>query len=216
MHRLFPILFFIAAITASAQTDSRDAHFRENGSSTIFTRSAFAHGYRHGYEEGYHLGNVDINMGRQPRTKANQFHGIARTYLPEFGPKKSFESGFQDGLRAGYADGYAGHTFRAVESFRQVSESLSQTPSPADSRNVYFDQGFSSGYGQGLEQGKKDTGPAQQADLRFVGCGDFHPSRQQDLPAQESYCEGFRRGYVLGHADAVVLRPEHGALAAKK
>ena len=216
MQYLVPLLLVIAITSASAQTELREPHLREGGTSVIFARSTFAHGYRHGYEEGYHMGNVDINMGRQARTKLSQFHDVPRGYSGELGPKKSFDAGFQEGLKAGYADGYAGRIFRAVDTLRLISQSLSQTPMAADPRNLYFDQGFASGYGDGLNHGQKEGNAAQRIDLRFVNCSPFHPAKEQDLPAQESFCEGYRRGYTLGHADGVILRPEHGSLEASR
>ena len=36
------------------------------------------------------------------------------------------------------------------------------------------------------------------------------------LPGEESYCEGYRRGFALGHADGFLLRPEGGRLEASK
>ena len=214
MQGLASFLSVVFVITsACAQTDVRETHLREAGSSVIFARSVFAHGYRHGYEAGYHLGNMDINMGRQMRTKAIQFRDVQRGYDGEFGARKSFDAGFQNGLKAGYLDGFVGHTFRAVETLRMVAASLSDTPAAADPRNVYFDEGFSSGYGEGLNRGQKSGSLEQQIDLRFVGC-QFHPAKEQDLAAQDSYCEGYRRGYFLGHSDGVVLRPEHGFLEA--
>jgi len=215
MQVLLRLLSIALVITsACAQTEVREMHLSESGSSVIFMRSAFAHGYRHGYEAGYHLGNIDINMGRPMRSKAAQFHDVQRGYEGEFGPRKSFDSGFQHGLKAGYLDGYVGHTFRAVEALRLLAASLSDTPPPADPRNIYFDEGFSSGYREGLNHGQKEGGLAEQIDLRCPGCGEFHPGREQDVAAQDSYCEGYRRGYTLGHSDGAVLRPEHGSLAA--
>jgi hypothetical protein len=217
MLKLFVSVVFFTAIATAAQTDSRDSHFREEGTNVIFARSAFAHGYRHGYEEGYHSGNIDINMGRQARTSKQQLlHGISRRYSNECGPRKSFDSGFMDGLKAGYADGYAGHSFRAVETFRMAADSLSQSPAAADPRNLYFDQGFSAGYDQGFTNFQKDAGNARLADFRMVTCADFHPAKQQDSAAQVSFCEGFRRGYTLGHADALIVRPDHSSLEASK
>lgn len=217
MQGLVRLLFCVALVitTASAQTDLRDSHFHEAASSVIFARSTFAHGYRHGYEAGYHLGNMDINMGRQMRTKPAQFHDVQRGYDADFGPKKSFEAGFQNGLKAGYLDGYAGHTFRAIDSLRMIAASLSALPVAADPRNLYFDEGFSSGYNEGLTRGQREGSLEQQIDLRFVGC-QFHPAKEQDLPAQDSYCEGYRRGYSLGHSDGIVIRPDHGSLEASR
>lgn len=216
MHRVTAFLFLFAVIGATAQTQTRDAHLREAVSNAIFARSAFAHGYRHGYEEGYHHGNIDINMGRPARTKLSQFHDLSRGYAPEFGPKKSFESGFFEGLKAGYSDGYAGRTFRAVDTLRQVASSLNPSPVPADPRNLYFDQGFSTGYNEGLKNAKKDDEPVQPASFQYGTCGPFHPARQQDQAAEGSFCEGYRRGFALGRADAAVLQPDHPALQASK
>src|SRR5215472_17769312 len=112
---LFPLLFLVLANSSAAQTAGRESHLSEAGSSAIFMRSAFAHGYRHGYEDGYHLGNIDINMGRPPRTKLSQFRDLTPRYAPEFGSRKSFEEGFREGLRAGYDDGFMGRMFRAVQ-----------------------------------------------------------------------------------------------------
>ena len=216
MQALVRLLFCVAfaATAACAQTDI-DSHFHEAGSSVIFARSTFAHGYRHGYEAGYHLGNMDINMGRQMRTRPAQFHDVQRGYDVDFGPKKSFEAGFQYGLKAGYLDGFVGHTFRAVDSLRITAASLSAMPVAADPRNLYFDEGFSSGYNEGLTRGQREGSMEQQIDLRFVSC-QFHPAKEQDLPAQESYCEGYRRGYSLGHSDGIVIRPDHGSLEASR
>jgi hypothetical protein len=216
MYKLVVSLVLFAAIAAPAETKPQDAHLREDGSNAIFARSAFAHGYRHGYEEGYHVGNIDINMGRQPRTSDSQFHGLSHGYSPDFGPRKSFDAGFQKGVKAGYSDGFAGHNFRAVETFRRVADSLSEAPQPADPRYIYFDQGFSSGYEQGLANVQKQQGEARPADFRFVPCSDFHPASQQDLPAEGSFCEGFRRGYIVGRGDALAHYPERGPLEASK
>src|SRR5215831_20537627 len=108
---LVPVCLLFACFTwAQAQEN----HLSEPGSGAIYSRSAFAHGYRHGYEEGYHAGNLDINMGRPVRTKKTRFQGMTAGYSPEFGSKKLFEAGFHAGAAAGYGDGYAGRVFRAV------------------------------------------------------------------------------------------------------
>lgn len=215
MFLILAFVFLVAVTAAPAQTTSRDAHLREAGSNTLFAHSAFAHGYRHGYEEGYHLGNIDINMGRPLRTKSSQFHDLPHGYSQEFGSKKSFESGFLGGVKAGYADGYAGRRFRAVESLRLLADSLSETSTTADPHNLYFDQGFSSGYDRGLTQGQLEMGDGRQIDFRFVSCEQL-PAREKNVAADASFCEGYRRGFTLGKGDAVALRPEHGSLAANK
>jgi len=181
----------------------------------IFQRSAFAHGYRHGYEEGYHAGDMDVNMGRRPRTKLSEFHGISLRYSPEFGAKKSFEAGFQEGLKAGYSDGFVGRKFRAVENLRFMASALDLNPAPNDPTNEYFDQGVSAGYDQGRSEGEREFSASGRLVIHLGGCGQFHPLKPQGLDALGSFCDGYRRGYVLGEADAVALSPDL-SLSARK
>jgi hypothetical protein len=193
------LLVFAICPLASAQIPG-ESHLSEPVSGVVFTRSAFAHGYRHGYEEGYHLGNLDINMGRLVRVKKGQFRGVNLGYSSSFGSRRSFEAGFHAGLGAGYADGYDGRTFRAVELVRSVAAELKTSPSPADPAGLYFDQGLGAGYYDGLQQGK-----SAPADFHAVSCAQFHPEKREDLPAEGSYCEGYQRGFVLGRSDALAL-----------
>jgi hypothetical protein len=205
---LFPATFILVAVAALAADN--DVHLREQGSGAIYRRSCFAHGYRHGYEEGYHLGNLDINMNRKPREKREQFHGLQTGYLSHFGGKKSFENGFWIGLKAGYSDGYAGRNFRAVDSLRAVAESLDENPAPADPNNFYFDSGFSAGYGNGLQ---RVAGSPASVSSAVTDCTPLH---MHDRSAQDSFCEGYRRGYVLGHGDGLLPGSETPAFEARK
>jgi hypothetical protein len=211
------LLFFLLVLgnLCFAQTPASDFHFRENGSSALFLRSAFAHGYRHGYEDGYHIGNMDVNMGRHARIKFSDLHGPGSRYSTEFGPRKSFDAGYEEGLKAGYGDGFTGRNFRAVENLRFIALALDDKPQDTDPNNSYFDQGLADGYNKGLDLAQRADASAPQLDLRFIGCDQFHPVKQQDVVAQKSFCDGYRRGYVLGHADGIVLRPD-AALAARK
>src|SRR5262249_42532746 len=116
MGRVALWLFLAGILTVSAQ--AQDQHLNEHGSSVVLAHSSFAHGYRHGYEEGYHVGNTDISMGTQPRTKLRDIKGLLKIklgYSSQFGPKQVFEQGFEAGLKAGYSDGYYGRAFRAVD-----------------------------------------------------------------------------------------------------
>ncbi|HEY1525518.1 MAG TPA: hypothetical protein VGH51_04700 [Candidatus Angelobacter sp.] len=194
----------------------QDVHLTESGSAVVLSRSAFAHGYRHGYEEGYHVGNADASLGTAARSKIKDIHGLKLGYSPQFGPRRVFEEGFQAGLRAGYGDGYFGRLFRAVDSLRAVAASLEESRSPADPKFVYFDKGFFSGYNEGFDRGGADQSSSAQIDFHFVGCSNFRPAKQRDLPAQGSYCEGYRRGFALGHADGFILRPDAARLEASR
>jgi hypothetical protein len=200
-----PLLVLLLAACAAGQGAGQDAHLNEATSGNIYARSAFAHGYRHGYEEGYHLGNVDINMARLPRSKKSQFRGLGLGYSPEFGLKRSFEAGFQAGLKAGYGDGYEGRSFRAVESARSMAVALEGALSPADPGGSYFDQGISAGYRDGLTQGEASAPDAAAGDFSLIGCSNFHPDRPEELPAQAGFCDGYRRGFALGHGDALAM-----------
>jgi hypothetical protein len=214
MTRLGPALCFAALLAVSAQ--AQDLHMNESGCSVVLSHSAFAHGYRHGYEEGYHAGNTDVSVGTTRRIRLKDIKGLKLGYSSQYGPKSAFEKGFQAGIRTGYSDGYAGQPFRAVKSLRLVSASLQDSHSPADPKFAYFDKGFSSGYNDGFERGGTGHPAAAQIDFHHVSCSNFHPAKQSDQPAQDSYCEGYRRGFALGHADGFALGPEAVRLEASK
>ncbi|HXA84523.1 MAG TPA: hypothetical protein VNZ47_05580 [Candidatus Dormibacteraeota bacterium] len=208
MARLLLTVFLAAGLAVSAQ--AQDPHLRESGSAVVLSHSAFAHGYRHGYEEGYHIGNADISLGTAPRLKTKDFRGLKLGYSPQFGRRNVFERGFHAGLKAGYRDGYSGRIFRAVDTLRSVSVSLE------NSRFFRFDEGFFFGYNEGFDRGGSDQSSTAQVDFHFVGCTNGKTQRQSGLPPEDSYCEGYRRGFALGHADGFLLRPEGGLLEASK
>jgi hypothetical protein len=217
MYKLLSFVVPFAAMWLNLPCCAQEPHLNEAGSGVILSRSAFAHGYRHGYEEGYHVGNVDINMGRQPRSQKLQFHGLKLKlgYSSSFGPKHSFEEGFEAGLKAGYTDGYAGRTFRAVDSLRAVAAAMAEIAPPEDPGGA-FDQGVAFGYRDGFQQGESATPGAVSMDFHLVACTPSHPDNEQDSPAQASYCEGYRRGFVLGRADGFMSRTEFDFLEASK
>jgi hypothetical protein len=214
----FPALLLavcLVQLVAGQESRLQESHLGEAGSGPLLSRSAFAHGYRHGYEEGYHIGNVDINMGRLARAAdKKQFHGvkISTGYSSSFGPQASFEAGFQVGLKAGYHDGYQGRSFRAVHSARSLSADLDGEPQAHDGSSTYFDQGVASGYEEGFRQGEASAPGQAPIDFRQVKCPESGP----DSATQSSYCGGYRRGFVLGHTDALALRPDFVSLEASK
>ena len=180
-------------------------------------RSTFAHGYRHGYEAGYHQGNIDINMARPARTKFSELRGIPLGYQPGFGPRNSFLYGFQFGLTAGYSDGYAGREFRAISTLRQVAAELDSTLPQLKVRSSLFDKGLIFGYEDGF--GQKPAKTAEKIPERPSGTGSCQKAKGEDeLAAGETpdYCEGYRRGLILGHKDAFAAHGEHGLLEASK
>lgn len=221
MFRFLLLPLCVLALCCAFPAYSQEAHLSEKGSSPIFSRSAFAHGYRHGYEEGYRLGNLDVNMGRLTRVKKSQFGHLNLAYSSGFGPKKSFEAGFYAGLRAGYGDGFAGRTFRAVDSIRAIALALDDTSPGADQANYSFDQGLASGYRDGFEQGEPSGQSPGALDFHNVGCAQLSSDKQasdkrDDFLAQGGYCDGYRRGFVLGHDDALMLGSDPSPLEASK
>ena len=212
MARLLLTLFLAAGVAVAAR--SQDLHLSESGSAVVLSHSAFAHGYRHGYEEGYHAGNTDVSLGTSPRRKIKDFHGLKLGYSLQFGSRNVFEHGFMAGLKAGYSDGYSGRLFRAVDTLRAISASLQDTHSANDRRFTHFDDGFASGYNEGFDQGGSDQSSTAQVDFHFIGCADSQ--KQPSVPGEDSYCEGYRRGFALGHADGFLLRPDGGRLEASK
>lgn len=215
MFKLVISAAMILGLVFSAQAKEHDGHRKEPGIGALFMRSSFAHGYRHGYEAGYHVGNIDINMARRPRTQYKQFKGLPLDYEQSFGPKKSFELGFALGLEAGYGDGYAGKTFRAVDSLRTVGESLSARPARGDPGNIFFDRGITLGYQDGLAASHSEHAGIIPADINSVKCS-FHADSNKQAPAKTSYCDGYRRGFLLGQSDGLDLSPEQMLLEASK
>lgn len=217
MYKLTIAALAAIALALGGTAAVQENHCREAGTGPLLSRSAFAHGYRHGYEAGYHEGNIDVNMARRARTQFKQFKGLALGYEPGFGQKKSFEFGFALGLKAGYSDGYAGKTFRAICNLRSVAESLNLNPGPADPENRFFDRGVTLGYQDGFAgaHATAQNSAIVAVDLQSVPCS-FHALKKQDEAAESSYCDGYRRGFVLGHGDGLALGPGEGLLEASK
>ena len=213
--RLSSFATLLLAVCLGQIANAQESHLTETGSGALLSRSAFAHGYRHGYEEGYHLGNIDVNMARLDRTHAKkQFQGvkIPTGYSPSFGPQASFHAGFQAGLKAGYHDGYEGRSFRAVDSARTLSADLERESPLSPHSNAYFDQGLAAGYAEGFRKGETSLATQHPIDLREVKCPESGPNSAE----QSNYCGGYRRGFVLGHTDALALRPDFVYLEASK
>jgi len=197
------LIILLIAIVLDLALAAQESHLVEPGSAPILTRSSFAHGYRHGYEAGYHQGNIDANMGRQPQTKKLR---VANTgYLPQFGPRQLFEEGFRLGLEAGYHDGYSGNDFRAVEAMRALATNVEPATAPADSPGD-FDHGVSSGYRDGFAHAQGSHNSTATLDYSTVGC---------DASRPDVFCDGYRRGFVLGRVDALTLRREYILEASK-
>jgi len=202
-------------IGLAAPQNIPENHCHEAVTGVLLTRSSFAHGYRHGYEAGYHEGNIDINMARPARKSMKLFKGLSLGYESSFGPKKSFSEGFDLGLKAGYGDGYAGRMFRAVDGLRAIAGSLKEGPDQADEKNVNFDRGMGLGYKDGFAQAHNHGSSAPAAaSVESVKCA--YAANKNEAQTETSYCDGYRRGYVLGHTDGLVMGPGPGLLEASK
>ncbi|HEX7288092.1 MAG TPA: hypothetical protein VF532_18040 [Candidatus Angelobacter sp.] len=213
MGRMY-FLFVVALVFRVPSLLAADSHLQESGSAPIISRSAFAHGYRHGYEQGFHQGNIDANMSRPPKSRPAQFKGMPSGYESAFGPRKSFEQGFSEGLKAGYGDGYAGCSFRAVGLLREAGASLDANPPSEDPANLNFDRGVALGYRNGFDRAA--SGPSEaQLDASSVNCPGDSAADPAAQPAL-SFCDGYRRGYTLGHADGLAVLSQRKILEASQ
>jgi hypothetical protein len=207
------LLLLCVAIPLSAE----ESHRNEPVTGVLFARSAFAHGYRHGYEAGYHQGNIDINMARPARTRFSELRGLPLGYQNDFGPRNSFLYGFQYGLMAGYGDGYSGKEFRAVSNLRMAAAELDPTPPELKVRSANFDRGLIFGYEDGYgRKPAKAMGGVPQTLSRGGSCKAAPAKKEQTGGETPEYCDGYRRGLILGRTDAFAARGEHGLLEASK
>jgi flagellar biosynthesis/type III secretory pathway protein FliH len=204
-------------LSVALPLSSQENHRNEPATGILLTRSTFAHGYRHGYEQGYHQGNIDINMARPARKKFSEFRGVPLGYQSDFGPRNSFLYGFQFGLMAGYSAGYSGKQFRAVSNLRQAAMDLNPTATETQAPDPIFDKGVIFGYEDGFGwKPAKTSGAGSGRPTRGEACQTSPKAQQQTATESQEYCEGYRRGLVLGRADASAAGAEHGLLEASK
>jgi len=210
-------LSFLLLICLVSSSSGQENHRTEPATGVLCSRSTFAHGYRHGYEVGYHQGNVDINMARPARSRFSELRGVPLGYQSDFGPKNSFLYGFQFGLMAGYSDGYSGNKFRAVSIMRAAAAELDpastgpQLPDPNFDRGVIF--GYEDGFGRKSSARKRESAeaapPREQCRVSAKG-------KDPEGAEATDYCDGYRRGQILGRSDASALGTEHVLLEASK
>lgn len=166
-----------------------ERHLQPTSTGALFLDSAFAHGYRHGYDEGFHLADLDIHMGRaaQPMTK-HDFRQAGHEYNSSFGSKARFQQGYQAGLSAGYADGFAGLDYQATERTKLAASGLADALPP--SRREYFDEGFAGGYASAHHE----SVPPKGMTLDYV-----EQYCHEKLPGSHppEYCSGFSRGFIF-------------------
>lgn len=224
MHQLrLTVISVLLLICLAFPLSGQESHRTEPATGVLCSRSTFAHGYRHGYEQGYHQGNVDINMARPARTRFSELRGVPLGYQTDFGPKNSFLYGFQFGLMAGYTDGYSGKKFRAVSILRTAAAELDPGSTEPERPNPNFDRGMIFGYEDGFGRKssirKHDTAQAlaPKEQCRTSANGGTAAKGQETTGAENTvYCDGFRRGQILGRSDATALGTEHVLLEASK
>jgi hypothetical protein len=126
MRPMVRLLLFCLLLVCTRLLLAQERHLASDSAGTLYARSAFAHGYIHGYEEGFHNGDLDLQLGRDPRdpvASTSYKHAVA-AYRRNFGSKPLFKAGFEDGFLAGYSDAFQGLAFRAVGSLRKAAEGL--------------------------------------------------------------------------------------------
>jgi hypothetical protein len=183
------VLVFLLIVSTTVLL-AQERHLSNDSASTLYLDSAFAHGYIHGYEDGFHYGDLDLQLGREPRDASiiPSYKHPNAGYESNFGPKESYKNGFKSGFRAGYSDATHEIAFRAIVNLRQAAEGL-ERESHADAQ--VFDNGFRDGYDHGRHQGAED-GRASAVS---------NPINPPCLGLPENYCSGFARGFAVGYSD---------------
>lgn len=177
--------------TGSPQFLGNDPHFRSQTLGSLYANSAFAHGYRHGYEQGFHVGDLDIQMGRDARiaTNSKEYSQANRDYRLSFGNKQLFQQGYEVGFRGGYADASSGAEFRASERWKAANAGLIEVL--PNTRRAHFDEGVAAGY----RSSQRENAPVANMTSEYV---ERHCRQTSHDVYSLEYCSGFGRGYMLG------------------
>jgi hypothetical protein len=188
------------------ESSINEPHFQSTPTGALFFNSAFAHGHRHGYEEGFHMGDLDIQMGREPRQveKTSEFRHDREGFKAEFGDKNSFRNGYQRGFRIGYMEAFAGLPFRGTQRAANAASGLKEFL-PTSQRSS-FDQGFQGGYLSASSLAKPHDVTLQYAEHY---CQSAAAGQQQRTG---EYCAGYSRGYIFGVSDSTIANKSLGSL----
>lgn len=185
--------FLVASLVVGCSTVllGQDRHLSNEPASTLYARSAFAHGYIHGYESGFHSGDLDLQLGRDARDPSSiaTFKHSGVEFHNSFGSKHSFKRGFENGFRAGYSDAIHGLSFAGVKMCRKAADGLTR---PAGTAGALFDSGFRDGYEHGRKQGGEDGRSAVVSNAIEPPCLGLDPR----------YCDGYARAFQIGYDDA--------------
>jgi hypothetical protein len=200
--RLLAITTLTVVGITSAMSQTADRHLNAAHTQALYRRSTYAHGYMHGYEDGFHNADIDIHMGRGERqiSQIKEFRDCTDGYRPDFGDKKFFKLGYQQGFREGYSDSIRGVEFRAVAETRKIAEGINVNP-PAKFSERDFDRAFSSGYDAGRDAATNGS------KVEYPDTTNLCDSKMSRSEAQkQDYCDAFGRGYSLGFSDGQTSR----------
>lgn len=190
----FAFVFLVLAFGASmCWSQAADSHVTDNPAQVVYILSPFAHGYAHGYEQGFHLADEDFqtgSFGHDPR-RMEDFHRPIG-YASKFGDRGEFERGYHAGFLSGYNDGIRGRSFREIGEMERIATGLTAKKNIPDSA---FDLGLRVGY-----TSARQHGAGAMIEVDQVSCGVSKSSWKH-----ADYCNGFRRGFQLGAADAELM-----------
>ena len=172
----------VLAVDASGQTRSRD---RDQS----YSSDARQHGYEHGYRDGADRGRQDRERGvARANMSANDYRAGAREYDPSFGDRRQFIQGYQEGLQAGYDDGY--NFYDRPGRYDQVYGRRGGDNNVRSRQSRSSDATFDDGYREGVVAG--------QQDVRQNTRSDYRRSRSYQ-GGDQNYQDGFERGYQDGY-----------------
>ncbi len=191
---------WLMLLAMAAPLCAQDIHWSYDPASTLYKRSAFAHGYIHGYEMGFHTGNFDYQMSREARDpkKLRDFKRAKEFFSPQYGTRDQFVRGYQEGFGVGYSDSYTGKEFRAARESRALAWSLRETLPGEPHPDGNFDEAFSKGYKQGVTNGLQQARLDQSFSPETSGC-DAKDEVKND--PTNPYCRAYALGYQWGYSD---------------
>ncbi|MFB3813777.1 MAG: hypothetical protein ACE14L_06660 [Terriglobales bacterium] len=192
---LYPVCL-ASVLCLPALARDPDRHLDTGPAREVLAQSAYLHGYIHGYEDGFREGDLDIHFGRQPRPLKDLKQFRKPPHRKEYGDKRYFCDGYQQGFRAAYTDALQGSVFRGEAEVRRAAEGLNHPVL----QYKEFDQAISSGYDAGHKQGRSGTAVSlSEKSAEHCLAGGRTPG----------YCEVYARGFSIGFYDALVTqRPQ--------
>lgn len=199
--QLFSSLLFLGLLLWSGVAMAADCAHLNSERQALYKQSSFAHGYIHGYEQGFHLGNQDLQLGREHRdiTKFEEYREPAKDYRAQYGTRRAFRAGYRDGIVIGYNDARSGHRFRAIYEARIAAGKVNNA-APASKPDKSFELGFMDGYRAGTIQGVGDGRNRSSYRPQQVECR----GAREGLSLGENYCVAYFGGFRFGYSDGYI------------